>query len=109
MTPDKAKNTAEMLNHLQKAYQTPPSIILFTEDYVYTLYPTNSSGEKWLEVSFMTPDGTMEKKELGPKDAIMYLIKEFCEGLGSYFEQLPIVKDESSYKKAVSKVKSVQE
>jgi hypothetical protein len=109
VTPDKAKNTAEMLNHLQKAYQTPPSIILFTEDYVYTLYPTNSSGEKWLEVSFITPDGTMEKKELGPKDAIMYLIKEFCEGLGSYYEHLPIVKDESSYKKAVSKVKSVQE
>jgi hypothetical protein len=106
--PDKAKNAAEMLNHLQKAYQTPPSIILYTDDYVYTLYPTGSSGEKWLEVSFITPDGTMEKKELGSKDAIMYLIKEFCEGLGSYFDELPIVKDENSYKKAVSRVKSVQ-
>jgi len=108
VTPDKAKNAAEMLSHLQKAYQTPPSIILFTEDYVYTLYPASSSGEKWMEISFITPDGTMEKKELSPKDAIMYLIKEFSEGLGSYFEQLPIVKDESSYKKAVSRVKSVQ-
>ena len=50
----------------------------------------------------------MEKKELSSKDAIMYLIKEFCEGLGSYFNELPIVKDENSYKKAVSRVKSVQ-
>lgn len=106
MSPDKAKNATEMLNHLHKAYQTPPSIILFTEDYVYTLYPTSASGEKWLEVSFITPDGTMEKKELSPKDAIMYLIKEFCEGLGSYFD-LPLVKDEGSFKKALSRVDSL--
>jgi hypothetical protein len=106
--PDKAKNATEMLSHLQKAYQTPPSIILYTEDYVYTLYPASPSGEKWLEVSFITPDGTIEKKELSPKDAIMYLIKEFSEGMGSYCDNLPIVKDENSYKKAVSRVKSVQ-
>ena len=107
MSPDKAKNANEMLGHLQKAYQTPPSIILFTEDYVYALYPTVSSGEKWLEVSFITPDGTLEKKELSPKDAIMYLIKEICEGLGSYFD-LPLVKDKDSFEKAVSRVSSVQ-
>jgi hypothetical protein len=107
VSPDKAKNATEMLNHLQKAYQTPPSIILFTEDYVYTLYPTTAAGDKWLEVSFITPDGTIQKKELSSKDAIMYLIKEFTEGLGSYFE-LPLVKDKDSFEKAVSRIKSVQ-
>jgi hypothetical protein len=37
----------------------------------------------------------------------MYLIKEFTEGLGSYFE-LPLVKDKDSFEKAVSRIKSVQ-
>jgi hypothetical protein len=105
VSPDKAKNAQEMLNLLQKAYQTPPSIILFTEDYVYSLFPTSSGGDKWLEVSFITPDGTIEKKELNSKDAIMYLIKEICEGLGSYFD-LPLVKDKDSFEKAISRVRS---
>ncbi|WXG42668.1 MAG: hypothetical protein WED04_00940 [Promethearchaeati archaeon SRVP18_Atabeyarchaeia-1] len=105
MSPDKSKNSAEMLNILQKAYSTPPSIIAFTEDYVYTMFPTSSGGDKWMEASFITPDGTIEKKELTSKDAIMYLIKEVVEGLGSYFD-LPIVKDKGSFEKALAKVKS---
>ena len=107
MSPDKSKNADEMLTILQKAYSTPPSIIAFTEDYVYTLFPTSSGGDKWMEMSFIIPDGIIEKKELSSKDAIMYLIKEVVEGLGSYFD-LPIVKDKDSYEKAVSKVKSVK-
>ncbi|WXG45306.1 MAG: hypothetical protein WED05_01035 [Candidatus Atabeyarchaeum deiterrae] len=106
MPTDKSKNAQEMLNILQKAYGSPPSIITFTEDYVYTMFPTNPSGDKWLEVSFITPDGTIDKKELSSKDAIMYLIKEIVEGLASYFD-LPIVKDKDSFEKAISQVRSV--
>lgn len=107
MSPDKGKNAEEMLKILQRAYSTPPSIIALTEDYVYTLFPTSSGGDKWMEVSFITPDGSIQKKELSSKDAIMYLIKEVVEGLGSYFD-LPIVKDKDSFEKAVSRIKSVK-
>lgn len=107
MSPDKSRNADEMLNILQKAYSTPPSIIAFTEDYVYTLFPTSSGGDKWMEVSFITPDGTIDKKELTSKDAIMYLIKEVVEGLGSYLD-LPVVKDKDSFEKAISRVRSVK-
>jgi len=107
VSPDRSRNADEMLNILQKAYSTPPSIIAFTEDYVYTLFPTSSGGDKWMEVSFITPDGTIDKKELTSKDAIMYLIKEVVEGLGSYFD-LPVVKDKDSFEKAISRVRSVK-
>ena len=107
MPVDKAKNANEMLSLLSKAYSSSPSIITFTEDYVYTLFPTSAAGDKWMEVSFITPDGTIDKKELSSRDAIMYLIKEIVEGLASYFEELPIVKDKDSFEKAISKVKSV--
>jgi hypothetical protein len=107
MPVDKAKNANEMLSLLSKAYSSSPSIITFTEDYVYALFPTVAGGDKWMEVSFITPDGTIDKKELSSKDAIMYLVKEIVEGLGSYFEELPIVKDKDSFEKAASKVKSV--
>ena len=106
MPVDKAKNANEMLTLLGKAYSSPPSIITFTEDYVYALFPITAGGDRWMEVSFITPDGTIDKKELSSKDAIMYLMKEIVEGLASYFEELPIVKDKDSFEKAVSKVKS---
>nr|MDO8100367.1 hypothetical protein [Candidatus Njordarchaeota archaeon] len=107
MPVDKSKNANEMLTLLNKAYSSPPSIITYTEDYVYALFPVSPGGDRWVEVSFITPDGTIDKKELSSKDAIMYLIKEIVEGLASYFEELPIVKDKDSFEKAVSKIKSV--
>jgi hypothetical protein len=106
MPVDKVKNANEMLAILNKAYSSPPSIITFTEDYVYAMFPTGEP-ERWMEVSFITPDGTLDKKELSSKDAIMYLIKEIAEGLSSYFDTLPIVKDKASFEKAVSKIKGV--
>lgn len=87
----KNENVSKMLKYIDDAWSNTPSIIISTNDYVYCLFPTDStSKEKWVEVSFTLQDSSLEERALAPKEALIYLMEEITHGLPEYAE-LPIV------------------
>lgn len=87
----KDENISKLLKYIDDAWSNTPSIIISTKDYVYCLFPTDStSKEKWVEVSFTLQDASLEKRDLTPKEALIYLMEEITHGLPEYAE-LPLV------------------
>jgi hypothetical protein len=73
---DKAENAKAFGALLAEAWENTPSFICGNNDYLYCLYPTDDSKEKWIEASITFPDGSLEKKEIDPVRAIALLIEE---------------------------------
>ncbi len=102
----KEENVKKMLEILDKAWETTPSIIIYTDDYVYVLVPLDESKEKWQEVSFTVPEGSIEMRELTVKEALIYLMEEVTKGLPNYVK-LPVVTEIENLDEVKEKVKSV--
>lgn len=102
----KEENVKKMLEILDKAWGIMPSAIIYTDDYVYVLFPLDDSKEKWQEVSFTMPEGSIETRELTAKEALIYLMEEVTKGLPNYVE-LPIVTEIEDLDAVKEKVKGV--
>ncbi len=73
---DKAENAKTFGALLEQAWEHTPSFICSNEDYIYCLFPADETQEKWIEASITFPDGTLDKKEIGPARAIALLVEE---------------------------------
>nr|HDO80248.1 hypothetical protein [Candidatus Bathyarchaeota archaeon] len=102
----KAENVQKMLEILDRAWEVTPSVIIYTDDYIYVLFPLDGEKERWQEASFTIPDGSIETRELSAKDALFYLIEEITKGLPNYIE-LPIVTELKDLESVKEKVKSI--
>lgn len=87
----KEENIRKMLKYIDDAWSNTPSIIISTKDYIYCLFPTDStSKEKWVEVSFTLQDASLEERSLTSKEALIYLLEEITHGIPEYAE-IPII------------------
>jgi hypothetical protein len=87
----KDENVSKILKYIDDAWSNTPSVIISTKDYIYCLFPTDStSKENWVEVSFTLQDASLEKRTLTPKEALIYLMEEITHGLPEYAE-LPLI------------------
>ncbi|MDF1539109.1 MAG: hypothetical protein P1Q69_09405 [Candidatus Thorarchaeota archaeon] len=73
---DKAENAKTFGALLAQAWENTPSFICSNDDYIYCLFPSDDSKEKWLEASLTFPDGSLEQKEIDPVRAIALLVEE---------------------------------
>ena len=73
---DKAENAKTFGALLAQAWENTPSFICSNDDYIYCLFPTDDSKEKWVEASITFPDGSLDKKEIAPNTAIALLVEE---------------------------------
>ncbi|MEM1722358.1 MAG: hypothetical protein QXK43_01155 [Candidatus Jordarchaeales archaeon] len=102
----KEENIKKMIEMLDKAWEVTPSIIIYTEDYVYTLFPIDDKKERWQEVSFTIPDGSIEIRELTTKDALIYLMEEITKGLPNYVK-IPVVTELNELNEIKEKIKKM--
>ncbi len=102
----KEENVNKMLEILNRAWEVTPSTIIHTDDYVYVLFPLDEQKEKWQEVSFMMPEGSIEIRELTAKEALIYFMEEVTKGLPNYVE-LPVVTELKDLDSVKEKVKGV--
>ena len=73
---DKAENAKTFGALLAKAWENTPSFICSNDDYIYCLFPTDDSKEKWFEASLTFPDGSLDQKEIDSVRAIALLVEE---------------------------------
>ncbi|NWF96659.1 MAG: hypothetical protein HXY34_11015 [Candidatus Thorarchaeota archaeon] len=73
---NKAENAKAFGALLAQAWENTPSFICSNDDYIYCLFPADSTKEKWVEASITFPDGSLEKKEIDPTKAIALLVEE---------------------------------
>jgi len=70
---DKAENAKTFGALLAQAWENQPSFICSNDDYIYCLYPSDDSKEKWLEASLTFPDGSLDQKEIDSVKALALL------------------------------------
>ena len=73
---DKAENAKTFGALLAQAWENQPSFICSNDDYIYCLYPSDDSKEKWLEASLTFPDGSLDQKEIDSTKALALLVEE---------------------------------
>ncbi len=73
---DKAENAKTFGALLAQAWENTPSFICSTDDYIYCLFPSDETKEKWLEASLTFPDGSLDQKEIDAVKAIALLVEE---------------------------------
>ena len=73
---DKAENAKTFGALLAQSWENTPSFICSTDDYIYCLFPSDETKEKWLEASLTFPDGSIDQKEIDAVKAIALLVEE---------------------------------
>lgn len=101
----KDENIEKMLKIIDDAWSNTPSIIISTNDYVYCLFPTDSTTkENWVEASFTLQDASLEERTLTAKEALLYLLEEVTHGLPGYID-MPIALEIGDLEKVKEKIK----
>ena len=72
----KAENAKAFGMLLAQAWENTPSFICSNDDYIYCLFPSDDTKEKWIEASLTFPDGSLDKKEIDSNKAIALLVEE---------------------------------
>ena len=80
----KKENAQKMLEFIEDAWKSSPSIVLMTDDYVYALWPLDEERKTWKEVSFVFEDGSLEISEHPAHIALQLFIKEVSLALPNY-------------------------
>lgn len=81
---EKKENAQKMLEFIEEAWKSSPSIVLMTDDYVYALWPLDEERKTWKEVSFVFEDGSLEISEHPAHIALQLFIKEVSLALPNY-------------------------
>ena len=79
------------------------AIVIYTNDYIYSLRAIGGDLETWKEAVFEFPD-SLSEKDLPASKALALLIEELTQGLPGYFEELPVNKTPGDYEKIKAKL-----
>lgn len=77
---------------VDSSYNNGTPIWLYTDDYIFGMIPTDSSGSRWIEVSytFNEPDDPLMKSERSAELSYQFLLEEVEKGLSFYVQDLNV-------------------
>lgn len=75
------------------SYNNGTPLWLYTNDYIFGMIPTDSSGARWTEVSytFEDPDEPLVKTERNADLSYQFLLEEVEKGVSFYIEDLNVI------------------
>jgi len=105
----KKENAQKMLEFIEDAWKSSPSIVLMTDDYVYALWPLDEERKTWKEVSFVFEDGSLEISEHPAHVALQLFIKEVSLALPNYKNVVIAAEDREKLNKILKRIEELME
>ncbi|MEX2702240.1 MAG: hypothetical protein Q6368_004150 [Candidatus Baldrarchaeota archaeon] len=105
----KKENAQKMLEFIEDAWKSSPSIVLMTDDYVYALWPLDEERKTWKEVSFVFEDGSLEISEHPAHIALQLFIKEVSLALPNYKNVVIAAEDREKLNKILKRIEELME
>ena len=105
----KKENAQKMLEFIEDAWKSSPSIVLMTDDYVYALWPLDEERKAWKEVSFVFEDGSLEISEHPAHIALQLFIKEVSLALPNYKNVVIAAEDREKLNKILKRIEEFVE
>ncbi|MCD6164617.1 MAG: hypothetical protein J7J30_04205 [Candidatus Odinarchaeota archaeon] len=105
----KRENAQKMLEFIEEAWKSSPSIVLMTDDYVYALWPLDEERKTWKEVSFVFEDGSLEISEYPAHIALQLFIKEVSLALPNYKNVVIAAEDREKLNKILKRIEEFVE
>ena len=105
----KKENAQKMLEFIEDAWKSSPSIVLMTDDYVYALWPLDEERKTWKEVSFVFEDGSLEISEHPAHIALQLFIKEVSLALPNYKNVVIATEDREKLNKILKRIEEFVE
>jgi len=105
----KRENAQKMLEFVEEAWKSSPSIVLMTDDYVYALWPLDEERKTWKEVSFVFEDGSLEISEHPAHIALQLFIKEVSLALPNYKNVVIAAEDREKLNKILKRIEEFVE
>jgi len=105
----KKENAQKMLEFIEDAWKSSPSIVLMTDDYVYALWPLDEERKTWKEVSFVFEDGSLEISEHPAHIALQLFIKEVSLALPNYKNVVIAAEDREKLNKILKRIEEFVE
>lgn len=95
----------EIIQLMKKAWETSPSVIISTLDYIYVLFPSENG--KWIEASYMIKEKEIETRTIDSEQALKYLIEELTKGMPGYIPEIKnvLVLDENKFNEIINFIK----
>ncbi|MHA1582014.1 MAG: hypothetical protein ACTSYM_05940 [Candidatus Baldrarchaeia archaeon] len=103
------ENAQKMLEFIEEAWKSSPSIVLMTDDYVYALWPLDEERKTWKEVSFVFEDGSLEISEHPAHIALQLFIKEVSLALPNYKNVVIAAEDRKKLNKILKRIEEFVE
>lgn len=101
----KKENAQKMLEFVEEAWKSSPSIVLMTDDYAYALWPVDEEKKMWKEASFVFEDGSLDVSERPAYMALQYFIKEVSIALPSYKNVVIAAEDKERLNKIIERIR----
>ncbi len=105
----KKENAQKMLEFIEEAWKSAPSIVLMTDDYVYALWPLDEERKTWKEVSFVFEDGSLEISEHPAHIALQLFIKEVSLALPNYKNVVIAAEDREKLNRILKRIEEFVE
>ncbi len=105
----KKENVQKMLEFIEDAWKSSPSIVLMTDDYVYALWPLDEERKTWKEASFVFEDGALEISEHPAHIALQLFIKEVSLALPNYKNVVIAAEDREKLNKILKRIEEFME
>ena len=105
----KKENAQKMLEFIEDAWKSSPSIVLMTDDYVYALWPLDEERKTWKEVSFVFEDGSLEISEHPAHIALQLFIKEVSLALPNYKNVVIAAEDREKLNRILKRIEEFVE
>jgi len=105
----KKENAQKMLEFIEEAWKSSPSIVLMTDDYVYALWPLDEERKTWKEVSFVFEDGSLEISEHPAHIALQLFIKEVSLALPNYKNVVIAAEDREKLNRILKRIEEFVE
>ena len=103
----KRENALKMLEFVEEAWKSSPSIVLMTDDYAYALWPVDEEKKTWKEASLVFEDGSLDVSEHPAHIALQLFIKEVSIALPSYENVVIAAEDKERLNKIIERIKEI--
>lgn len=103
----KKENAQKMLEFVEEAWKSSPSVVLMTDDYVYALWPSDEERKTWREASFVFEDGSLEVSEHPAHIALQLFIKEVSIALPNYKNVVIAAEDREKLNKILKRIEEI--